>query len=149
MILGHGHRIVGDPIGAHRRALDDMLHMRKGPHTAGGICTVETPHVDGRIEWLPLHGALEGGVVPPITLHPAGPLGDLPALSAIETGDLVALLEQGPHEARADMAGATDDADFQCATKRTAASSCKSYWKSADPAHSIPSLGPTSVTPWA
>src|SRR4029450_5323983 len=72
----------------------------------------ETQHVDGRIAWLPLHGALEGGAVPPITLHPAGPLGDLPALPAIETGDLVALLEQGPHEARADMAGATDDADF-------------------------------------
>ena len=56
--------------------------------------------------------ALEGGVVPPITLNPAGPLGDLPALPAIETGDLVALLEQVPHEARADIAGATDDADF-------------------------------------
>src|SRR4029434_612530 len=112
MILGHGHPVVGDPIGANRRALDEMLHMRKGPHTAGGIFTVETQHVDGRIEWLPLHGALEGGVVPPITLHPAGPLRDLPALPAIETGDLVALLEQGPHEARADMAGATDDADF-------------------------------------
>jgi hypothetical protein len=93
MILGHGHPVVGDPIGAHRRALDEMLHIRKGPHTAGGIFTVETPHVDGCIEWLPLHSALEGGVVPPITLHRAGPLGGLPALPAIETGDLVALLE--------------------------------------------------------
>src|SRR5215813_8021423 len=38
---------------------------------------------------------------------------------------------------------------FWCATKRSTASRCESDWKSADPAHSIPSLGLSSVTPWA
>ena len=38
---------------------------------------------------------------------------------------------------------------FLCATKRSTASRCECDWKSADPAHSIPSLGLSSVTPWA
>src|SRR5215510_8649686 len=37
---------------------------------------------------------------------------------------------------------------FWCATKRSTACRCKCDWQSADPAHAIPSLGFTSVTPW-
>jgi hypothetical protein len=68
--------------------------MRKGAHTAGGILPVETLHVEGGIERLALHRALECGVVRPITLNPACPLGYIPTSPAIETGDIVALLEQ-------------------------------------------------------
>jgi len=85
--------------------------MRKSPHTAGGILSVETLHIDGGIERLPLHGALEYGAVPAIPLDPACPLGDLTTSPAIETGDVVVQREQQRHEAGADIAGSADDTD--------------------------------------
>ena len=94
MILRHGHPIIGDPIRADGGTLHEVLDMRKGAHTAGGFIRGETPHVNGGIEQLALHGLLECGTVPPVTLNPACPLGDMPTSPAIKTRDLVALLEQ-------------------------------------------------------
>jgi hypothetical protein len=74
--------------------LHEVLDLRKGAHTADGILPGETLHVDGGIEGLALHGALEGSAVLAIPLNPPGPLGDIPTAPAIDTDDLVALLEQ-------------------------------------------------------
>src|SRR5918996_1084610 len=110
MILSHGHPVVGNAVGADRGTLHEVLHLRKGPHIAGGIFAGETQHVDGGIEPLVSHGALECRVVPAITVNHLGPFGYSPALPAIETSDLMALLEQEPHDAGADIARTPDDA---------------------------------------
>jgi hypothetical protein len=111
MILRHRHPVVGDPSGADRRALEAVRPMRKGADTAGRVLAGEADQVNGGVDGRGLQRVRKGGAVSPVTLNPAGPCGDRPALPARDTGDLVPPREEARHEAGAEMAGAPDDAD--------------------------------------
>jgi hypothetical protein len=74
-----------------------------------GIGPGETAHIDHRIEALRLEHALERCSLAPIAPQEAYPRGDLAMPAAIETGDLMALFQQHPHDTRTDMPCSSND----------------------------------------
>jgi hypothetical protein len=96
--------------------LDDVRDVMVGTETTQGIRLGETEHINDGVEAFGLDRPLEPCPILPISPQQSGPARDFAMYTAIETDDVMALIEQSAHNTRTDMTCTTHDTHLHTLT---------------------------------